>query len=225
MACRRAPRGAKRRSRRVRRLAATRTPDDRRRKYRPPGRRGRFVALGRRGARDGVRRAVRRQRLAHAQRHDAVARAGALSGVPRPAVADLLPDRHHHLHLPAHRLAAAADHRLLRSTGGPAPYALPAAMGFSLIGLAALAYRRQLSGAARLRRADRRRQRGLSSRSLARRARRLRRTLRPGAEPVPGRRQFRPVARAADGGVHRRAVRPAFGARLHRARLYRRSCC
>ena len=57
--------------------------------------------------RDG-RRAHRAQRLAYAQRRDAVARVGALSGVPRAFRADFLPGRPHHLCLPAHRLFSAA---------------------------------------------------------------------------------------------------------------------
>ena len=44
--------------------------------------------------------------------------------------------------------------------------------------------------------------------------------LRP--EPLSGRREFRPVDGAAARGLHRRAVRPAFGARLHRSCADRR---
>ena len=135
--------------------------------------------------------------------------------------ADLLPDRHHHLRLPDHRLAAAAaDRHLHRPAAGAVRAAVRDGLHAGRPGAAGV-LRRQLSDAARLRRADRRRQRGVSPRGLARRARGLRRAARLRAEPVPGRRQFRPVARAADGGVHRRAARPAFGARLHRARLRR----
>ncbi len=75
--------------------------------------------------------------------------------------------------------------------------------------------RQDLSPDSAFGRGDRDRQRRLSSRGLAGRARRVRRTARIRAEPVSGRRQFRPVDRTAAGGLRRGAVRAAFGARLH----------
>ncbi len=86
----------------------------------------------------------------------------------------------------------------------PAPRALPFAMGFTLIGLVLLAFSSSYRDAAGLGRPDRRRQRRVSPGSVARGARGVGRQARLRAEPVPGRRQFRPVAGAADGGVHRR---------------------
>ena len=103
----------------------------------------------------------------------------------------------------------------------PAPFALPFAMVFTLIGLVLLAFASAIrccsSSVALI---------GVGSAVFHPEASRAARAasggrLRLRAEPVPGRRQFRPVARAADGGVHRRAVRPALGARLHRARVHR----
>ena len=90
----------------------------------------------------------------------------------------------------------------------PLPYSLTVGMGSSLIGLIAARLRADLLrcwslGACFI---------GIGSsifhpEILARRAAGLGRALRPRAVAVPGRRQFRPVARAAAGRLHRRAVR------------------
>ena len=84
------------------------------------------------------RRHIAAQRLAHAQRHDAVAGAGALSGVSRAVFADLLPDRDHHLDLPDHRLVAATADRPALDRRPDRD--LPVAMGFTLFGLALLGF-------------------------------------------------------------------------------------
>ena len=105
----------------------------------------------------------------------------------------------------------------------PVPYALPFAMGFSLVGLLALAfstnYPMLLISVALI---------GIGSAIFHPEASRVARAASGGrfgfaAKRVPGRRQFRPVARAADGGVHRRARRPELRAGVHRARLHRDS--
>ena len=98
-------------------------------------------------------------------------------------------DRAAHLHLPDHRLAAAAGRRLLTDRT-PRPYSLAVGMGFTLVGLVLLASpatTRCCCG----RRADRHRLVGLSPRILARRAHGLRRPARTGAIRVSGRRQCR----------------------------------
>ena len=95
---------------------------------------------------------------------------------------------------------------------------LPAGMAFTLIGLVGLAFADTYPLLLDRRGADRRRQRGLSSRSLARRAGGLGRPARLRPEPVPGRRQFWPVDRAAARRLRRRAVRAALGSCLHRLR-------
>ena len=100
----------------------------------------------------------------------------------------------------------------------PMPYSLPYGMASSLVGLIVLAYAGHYSllliGASLI---------GIGSAIfhpgiLAHRPLRLRRPLRPGAVAVPGRRQCRPVDRAAAGRLHRRAVRPDQH-RLVRGRL------
>ena len=90
----------------------------------------------------------------------------------------------------------------------PLPFSLTVGMGSTMIGLLVLAaaptYALLVIGACFI---------GIGSsifhpEVLARRAAGLGRPLRPCAVAVPGRRQFRPVARAAARRLHRRAVRP-----------------
>ena len=78
----------------------------------------------------------------------------------------------------------------------PTPYSLVAGMGFSLVGLLLLSVAGTLRIAAAGGRTGRRRLVGLSSGVVARRAHGVRRTARPGAVGVPGRRQRRIVDRA-----------------------------
>ena len=92
-------------------------------------------------------------------------------------------------------------------------------MAFTLVGLVLLAFARFLSSDPDRGGADRRRQRGVPSRGVARRPGGVGRPARLRPEPVPGWRQFRPVDRAAARGLHRRAVRAALGAGLHRFAL------
>ena len=138
------------------------------------------------------RRHRRAQRVAHAQRHDAVAGAGALSGVRKGAVAQLLSDRRHHLRLPAHRLASPAADRLRAR-----PEAVerdPAGRHGLHHGRAAAArLRGRLSAHSAVGRGDRDRERGVPSRGLARRARCVGRAARLRPESLSGGREFRPV--------------------------------
>ena len=125
----------------------------------------------RRRADDGDRHSVRRQRLAHAERHDAVARAGALSRVSRHVLAVVLPDRADHLGLSGDGLAAAAFHRdVHRSPAGSLGATLRDGVHDDRTDPSR--FQRELPDAARLGRADRRRQRDFPSRGLARRPRR-----------------------------------------------------
>ena len=88
----------------------------------------------------------------------------------------------------------------------PLPYSLPVGMASSLVGLIVLAYAHTypvlIAGAMLI---------GLGSAIFhpesSRVARLHRRPLRPGAVPVPARRQFRPGDRPAAGRLHRHAVR------------------
>ncbi len=89
----------------------------------------------------------------------------------------------------------------------PMPYSLPVGMGFTLCRLAAAGGGAELPGAAARRGAGRHRLVGVPSGVLAGGADGLRRTARPGAVAVPGRRQRRLVAGAAAGRLDHRAAR------------------
>ena len=100
----------------------------------------------------------------------------------------------------------------------PVPLALPGAMVATFIGIVAFSLTTRLSPAAGFGGDDRRRQRDFPPRGLARRALRVGRAPRLGAEPVPTRRQFRPGDRSAAGRADRHALRAKDRADVRRAR-------
>ena len=155
--------------------------------------------------------------LPPAERHDAVAGAGALShpqGLLRP---ELRPGRPDHAGFPVHGLDAAAAGRPLHRQEAPALF--PDGRHGLHPGRPADDVAGQLLSPDPVRRGpDRHGLLGVPSRGLARGAHGGRRSLRPGAVAVPGRRQHGLGGRAAARRLHRRAARPAE----HRVVLRRR---
>ena len=167
------------------------------------------------GARHDVRGAVRGQLLPSVERHDAIADVGDLSAAQRKPGAELRAGRSHLGDLSADRVDAAAGGRLFERQAADAVLAA----GFDGLhdGRACRVVAEPHLCAADLRRSPRRSRLGdLPSRIIARRAHGVGRPVRTGAIAVPGRRQFRPGARTADGGRDRRDLRagaPSPGSR------------
>ena len=155
--------------------------------------------------RDRGRGARRHQHLSHAERCDPVADRGALPHDQAEPRARLPPDRAYHLHLHLHRIAAPALGGLRHR---PLPHALfaRARHGLFAAGPDHRRFRFDLRLGVGRRRPDRHGILGVSSRVLARRPPRVRRSARPRPIGVPGRRQFRHGARSAARGLRRAAL-------------------